>query len=1299
LKLLDELKEDVAYAIVSIRTEKERKRAEEALRESQEQFRIAQDMSPDGFTILRPVRDAQERVVDFTWIYENAAVARLNGTDPEAVVGRRLLELFPGHRGTPFLRAYQQVAESGETCIFEADYSGESMPKPTSFRIVVVPMAGDIAILAQDLTERKRAEEALRLQSASLEAAANAIVITDCDGVIEWVNPAFVTLTGYTLEESVGRNPRELVKSGKQDQQFYKDLWEKILAGETWRGQIINRRKNGTLYTEEQTITPLLDADGKVSHFIAIKENITERKRMEETIRESESRFRALFETSADGILIADLETKIFKYANPSICRMLGYTENELRTMNVAGIHPKDALQSVMAEFEAQARGEKALAESLPCIRKDGTIFYADVNAGKIITNDKAYNAGFFRDITERKKTENDLRLSEEHFRSVWDKSADGMRLTDREGRLIDVNAAFCKLVRMPREELLGKVLSVAYQREGPDDDLSLYQRRFDARETVSNLFGSATLWNGESVDLDISSSFIETGGQERLLLSLFRDVTEKRKSEKRLEGERNLLRTIIDAIPDEITVKDTERRFVVVNSGTVNALKRASADEIIGKKDEDLVPEHLVKDWSEEENTVLAGGGRTRDRVANKIDPETGEIERSLLVSKIPLKDHEGKIIGLVGINRDITALKQAEELLEKERTLLLTLIENIPDEVCLKDLRHRYLVANSASLKALGVKSLSALIGKTDLDLVGPDLAQEHLAEEDAILQSGEPLINRERIKRDPKTGEIERCLLTTKAPVKDQDGKTIGILVVNRYITERKRMEESLRASEEKFRALFEESIDAVYISSVDGKLVDINRAGIELFGYGSKENYLEMDLISSYVEPGEKERFDRQMEKEGFVKDFELVFRRADGKKLTVLETATAVRDKQGKIVQYRGIIRDVTGQRLLESQFVQAQKMESIGTLAGGIAHDFNNILGIILGHLALLERTRHDEAQFDESIFSINKAVDRGASLVRQILTFARKTEAELEPVNINAATKELAKMLEGTFPKTIAVTLQLDRTIPVVSLDPTQLHQALLNLCVNARDAMEGTGTLAIATRLVPGRDVSSRFPKASANHYVQVSVSDTGCGMDEETKQRIFEPFFTTKAEGKGTGLGLAVVYGVLLAHNGFIDVDTAPGHGTAFHLFFPVPEGILTTSEKETGTQEDLPCGTETILVVEDEDVLRDLLTKILEMQGYTVISASDGEEAVRRFGEHADEIDLVLSDMGLPKRGGWDAFRMMQRVDSSVRALLASGYIEPGQKSEILKSGVKRFIHKPYQVSEVLKAVRETLDEKK
>jgi two-component system, cell cycle sensor histidine kinase and response regulator CckA len=1284
---------------VTIHTVIEKQRLMKAVRESEERYRLLFESSLDGILLTAP----DGRILSAN----PAACTMLEATEEEICrAGRSGVVDMDDPRLMPMLEERREKGKTkGELSLVRA--GGITFPAEIT-SATFEDRYGELrtSMIIRDITDRKRAEEALRKSEHRFQTLAEmspvGIFQTDAQGSTTYVNPRWCQISGMSREEALGAGWLGAVHS--DDKERLSKGWQS--ATEVYDSSVAEYRfvrKDGSIAWVMGEAIPEKDIENKIVGYIGTITDITERKLMEEALRESQRQISLIYDTVGDILFNLKVEKDgsfSFASVNRSFLATTGLKANQILGKRVQEVIPEPSLSLALGKYAEAVREQKLLRWEETSEYPTGQLI-GDVSIAPVF--DEAMKCtslvGSVHDITERKKADHNLRLSEKRFRSVWDNSADGMRLTDKQGVIIDVNAAFCKLVKMRREELLGKVLSVAYQRQGPDDDLSLYHKRFDARETISNLFGSATLRDGESIDLHISSSFIETAGQEKLLLSLFRDVTERNKAEKRLEQERTLLRTIIDAIPDEISVKDTERRFIVVNSGTVNALKRASADEIIGKRDEDFIPEHLMTEVKWEESAVLAVGGHSKNRVSDKIDPETGEIERSLLISKIPLKDSEGNIIGLVGINRDVTELKRIEEMLQKERTLLLTLIESSPDEVCFKDLTHRYVMANRASVMALGAASLAAMIGKTDRDFVPSTYVEQHFAEEDAIVASGVPVINREQTKLDPDTGEIEKCALTTKVPVKDQTGKMIGILVVNRDITARKRAEEALRSSEEKFRALFEESKDAVYISTVDGKLLDLNPAGIEMFGYGSKEEWSQVDLTHGYADLVGKKRFDRQMEKEGFVKDFELVLTRTDGKKLTVLETATAVRDKKGAIVQYRGMIRDVTAQRLLESQFIQAQKMESIGTLAGGIAHDFNNILGIVLGNLALLERTREDQGQFNESISSIEKAVERGASLVRQILTFARKSLTQLEPVNINAAIKELTKLLNETFPKTISMSLQLEKTIPIISMDPTQLHQTLLNLCVNARDAMNGRGELTIETQLVQGTSLADRFPNANANHYVRVRVRDTGSGMDEEIKQRIFEPFFTTKEEGKGTGLGLAVVYGVVQAHNGFIDVESAPGAGTTFNLFFAIPEGILAPDRPRPERSEELRGGDETILVVEDEPILRKLLVKFLETAGYTVIQASDGEEAVALYGAQSDDIDLVISDMGLPKQNGWEAIKVRRKVSPRIRALLASGYLEPNQRSEILKSGIKNIVNKPYHMEEILKVIRETLDERK
>jgi CheY-like chemotaxis protein len=283
------------------------------------------------------------------------------------------------------------------------------------------------------------------------------------------------------------------------------------------------------------------------------------------------------------------------------------------------------------------------------------------------------------------------------------------------------------------------------------------------------------------------------------------------------------------------------------------------------------------------------------------------------------------------------------------------------------------------------------------------------------------------------------------------------------------------------------------------------------------------------------------------------------------------------------------------------------------------------------------------------------------------------------------------------TFPKTITVSIKLADKFPPILADSTQIQQVFLNLCVNARDAMPNGGTLSLSTRLIDGEKLHARFPEAKASEYALIEVSDTGTGMNEATLSRIFEPFFTTKEPGKGTGLGLAVAFGIIHIHQGFIDVSSKPGNGTTFSIYFPVNPEELEPFEIKKEMLDETEGGTETILLVEDEEMLRNLTKMVLKGKGYNVVTASDGEEAVRMFVLRQNDIALVLSDMGLPKLDGYDVLKQVKRIKPAVKFIIASGYIEPTTKSEILKSGAKDFIQKPYVPNEMLRKIRQVLDE--
>jgi PAS domain S-box-containing protein len=519
---------------------------------------------------------------------------------------------------------------------------------------------------------------------------------------------------------------------------------------------------------------------------------------------------------------------------------------------------------------------------------------------------------------------------------------------------------------------------------------------------------------------------------------------------------------------------------------------------------------------------------------------------------------------------------------------------------------------------------------------------------------------------------------------------------VVTVVRDITARKKAEEMLKQSEEQYRKFFEDDLTADYVSTPDGRILACNPAFVRIFGFASMEEALNTNASTLGVNPEKRERFLSLLREKTKLEYYETEYIRRDGKRVYSVENAIGIFDAQGDLVQIRGYLFDDTKRKLLEEQLLQAQKLESLGTLAGGIAHDFNNILGIILGHSALMERLKGDPQKLSESIETITKATLRGAGLVKQLLTFARKTEALFETVSINDMIREINKLLKGIFPRTITVSTSLQQDLPTIVADAGQIHQVLLNLCVNARDAMPKGGTLSISVRTIEGESVSSRFARATARQYVQIEVADTGSGMDESTRQRIFEPFFTTKAPGKGTGLGLAVVFGVIENHNGFIDVRSAPGEGTGFTVFLPIPELAPEVSQRARKGVEEITGGTETILVIEDEEMLRNLAKGILVSKGYTVLTAEDGMQGVEMYQSHQKEIAVVLSDIGLPILSGQDVLKRIREVNPKAKVILASGFIDPETKSEMYKAGAKHFMQKPYSPGEVLQKIRELID---
>ncbi len=396
---------------------------------------------------------------------------------------------------------------------------------------------------------------------------------------------------------------------------------------------------------------------------------------------------------------------------------------------------------------------------------------------------------------------------------------------------------------------------------------------------------------------------------------------------------------------------------------------------------------------------------------------------------------------------------------------------------------------------------------------------------------------------------------------ALVRGNAGEPLNVISIIQDISERKEAEELLRKSRAQYQEFFEEDITADFIATVEGEITSCNPSFARIFGFSSVEEAMQSDVFALYQSPAERKEFLQLLEEAKKVEYHEMTMRKKDGSEIYVIRSTFGIFDGRGKLVRTKNYLFDDTRRRILERQILQTQKMESLGTLAGGIAHDFNNILTIIMGHAGLLKKKEFMDDRVKLSLEAIDLATRRGAGLIRQLLTFARREERTLENIDINEIVRDLYKLLGETFPRLVNMTLKLDDSLPLIIGDPNQIHQALLNLCVNARDAMldkkDGRtpgGTLSLSTTLVKGKDVRPAFPKAIRDEYVRITVEDTGPGMDNTTQAHIFEPFFTTKDFGKGTGLGLATVYGIIDGHEGFLDVSSEQGVGTSFTIYIP-------------------------------------------------------------------------------------------------------------------------------------------------
>ena len=909
-----------------------------------------------------------------------------------------------------------------------------------------------ILVLAHDITARKRAEETLRLRDTALQAAANAIVVTDHQGNIVWANPAFSRSTGYTLKEVLGQNPR-LVQSGVHDAAFYQQLWDTILAGRVWQGELVNRRRDGSHFTESATITPIRDAAGTITHFIAVKQDVTERKRMQEELRRSEQFVRATL----------------------------------------------DALTTHIA-------------------------------------------------------------------------------ILDEKGIILDVNQAWREFARQRQDAAPNACEGAAY--------------------------------------LDVCRQAI---------------------------GERSPLKQEIAAGLQAVLQGQTPTfacEFVCDWSGQLR--------------------------WFVSRVTRFVGSGPAR----------------------------------LVVAHEDVTQRKQAEQALTRSGHQYRVLTETMKDVVWIlnaENLRFRYvspsveLLRGYTAAEVMAEPAACAFVPATAAEVIG---LMRQRAETFRLGRAPADQFYVSEVEQPRKDGSTVWTEVVTSYHVNPETSH-IEVWGASRDITEREQARRALQQAKEQFQSLFLASPLPIVVLDRAGAVRLWSPAAEDMFGWTAAEV---LDQPSPSVPEEQLPEFGKHLERvlagETIRGSEPRQRQRKDGTLVDVLVSAAPLNELDGSVSGVIVVYTDLTEKAQLEAQLLRAQRLESIGHLAGGIAHDLNNILMPVLMAAPML-RPELTTPESLSLLTLVENSAHRGAAIVKQILAFARGAQVEKVPVQTRHLLRETADAIHASFPQNIRLKINFPRELWLVEGNSTQLHQVVMNLCLNARDAMPDGGTLTLAAEnLEVPEALARRIANGRPGPHVVWTIQDTGQGIAPGDLGRIFDPFFTTKEVGKGTGLGLATVYGIVRFHGGFLDVQSALGQGTEFKIYLPATPDSLPQPESPTPL---VARGRgEHILVVDDEENIRQLLGTLLVQYGYHVTLAADGYEAVGLAQRPKPRVALVLTDLMMPRMNGAQLIRALHQTAPRLKTIVMTGLPDDALLAELAHLGVRHLLQKPCNLPTLLKAVREELD---
>lgn len=1134
----------------------------------------------------------------------------------------------------------------------------------------------DMALYKHKMEENLRIQE--RTLHFTLQSIGEAVVTIDKTEKIRLFNPVAEELCGRTARFAVGKPFGSIIKF--EDQRIYGRLSGSSKETGIFSGSTRLIRKPGAKIPIEFRVTPLQDDSG-VTGTVLIFRDISERTALEDMWQ----KYEFIVNTSREFMTLINRDY-VYEAINDSYCRAHGKKRQELIGNTVSHVWGKKAFNSII---------KKSLDR---CFKGEETHYQASFEFGKLGL--RHFDVGYYpyfdsknkvthavvisHDISDFKTYEEALIDSESRFRDIFENSEDVICLHDLSGKLVSFNPALEKMLGRGRKLLKKK----SVQDFIPKEDHAEFQTYLSRIKREGSARGTLRLKtaDGSIRILEYNNTLKKEGVQNPIVRAIGRDVTDQRLAEKTLRENKQMLDEAQqialvgswswDLISNQITWSDQMYRISEADPKTFEL----TIENILSQ----VHPEDQPRIKQSISDTLEKGVPRA---IEYRIQCPGG-AEKIVLGQGRFVYDQNKKPIRLVGTIQDITKRRRTQDALRRSEEKFRKLFE--------EDLSGNYvskpdgtiLSCNLSFARIFGFESVEEALNTSSFSIYP---SKQDRLRYLALLTKKKKLENYEQefIRRDGRPITV----IENAIGKFNSDGVLIQLQGYVFDITDRKKAEQQLQEQ----AALLDKANDSIGVLDLDSRIIFWNKSAEKLYGWTAEEAVGKSvnDLLGRQAY---SENYGLQ---KGLIQDGEWIGEleqiAKNGARITVESRWTLVRDNHGKPRSILFINTDITERKKLQMQFLRAQRMESIGTLASGIAHDLNNVLSPILIAVDYL-RSSVKEPRAQEMLSLLGNNVKRGADMIKQVLVFASGAEGERAEIQVKHVIKEVEKITAETFPKSISIETDYPQHLPHILGDATQIHQVLLNLCVNSRDAMSNGGRLTIRAGTQTVSESQARTNHGlTAGQYVVVSVTDTGTGIPSEITDRIFEPFFTTKAVGKGTGLGLSTAMAIIESHNGTIDVVTESGKGTQFRVYLPAVQVEEPIAHHWDQTR-DLPNGSgELILVVDDEVSIRDITKETLEVYGYKVLTANDGSEAIAYYVKHQDQIKVVLTDLIMPFMDGETTIRSLKKINPAVKIIVMSGLAETERVEQVESLGIEQFLTKPYTAEKLLESLKNTIQQ--